>query len=298
MSRIKTEPSPPPALKTTQEWFGSIIARPIDENSCMNPRSPSGQPMEKEAMQFILPSPTLKPHQRIEIYNQQYWWRLLSILHDITPLVVRLFGYFDFNQKIGFPYLTAYPPHSWALNPLGYRMVDWLKENYHEEDKALVVRAADVDIAYNDGFLESRLPPLTQDNLPVPGDLSSIVNRKIYLQPSVYLYKMDDHLFPFRKEIINHDPEYWEEHDFPELIKEKEVCTILYRNAANNMCWEEIHPAEHFLLSLFQKGASIEDACGLLEQQNPEIVETAIASLSEWFQKWVVCGLLSLQKKS
>ncbi|NGX58845.1 MAG: hypothetical protein K940chlam3_01753 [Chlamydiae bacterium] len=283
---------PPILLKSTQEWFGSIIARPIDENNKMNPTSPSGQPMKEEAKEYILPSLTLKPHQRIEIYNQQYWWRLLSILHENFPLVVRLFGYFDFNQRIGFPYLCAYPPHTWSLNPLGYKIVQWLEDHYHEKDKALVIHAAQVDEAYNDSFLEATYPPLSLETLPTPNDINSILNKPLTLQPSVTLYKMDYHLFPFRTEMLEQEPEYWEEHDFPELVKENKVCTILYQNASNNMCWKEIHPAEYYLLTLFQKGTTIEQACDSLEEQDQKIVDDAIENLSEWFQKWVIRGLL------
>lgn len=97
-------------LKKTQLWFGSIIGRPIDEDSKMNPISPAGQPIEIEACDFIRPSPTLRPAQRIQIYNQQYWWRLLSSMHETFPLVTRLFGYHDFNKIIAIPYLVKFPP--------------------------------------------------------------------------------------------------------------------------------------------------------------------------------------------
>src|SRR4051812_44875922 len=100
----------PTQLKRMQEWFASIITRPVDEESRINPLSPEGVPMEQEACRYITPSATLLPAQRIQIYNQQYWWRLLSIMHELYPLVTRLFGHRDFNQTIAIPYLVKYPP--------------------------------------------------------------------------------------------------------------------------------------------------------------------------------------------
>jgi len=272
----------PKMLKETQRWFASIITRPIDINSKINPVSPSGQPIVKEAKQFILPSPTLEPHQRIEIYNQQYWWRLLTILHENLPLLVRLFGYTDFNQTIGFPYLCAYPPDTWSLNPLGTRAVDWVEKHYNKEDRDLVLNATKVDVAYNDNFFIAENTPL-----------NDLTEDPLTLQPTVSLYRLDYHLFPFRQEMMNEEPEYWEEHPFPELVKEKDVCTILYRNQSHNMCFEEIDLAEHFLLSLFQKGSTITEACNVLEQQDSEMVSHAEKHLTEWFQKWVMRGLLT-----
>jgi len=280
----------PEMLLKTQKWFAGIITRPIDLNSNMNPISPAGLPMKEEAKDYILPSPTLEPYQRIEIYNQQYWWRLLTILHDNLPLLTRLFGYTDFNQVIGFPYLTACPPDTWSLNPLGSRAVDWLEKTYHEKDRSFVLDAAKLDVAYNDGFTMPQLPPVTLDE---NGDINDLLNQKLTLQPTVSLYRMDYHLFPFRQEMLGEAPEYWEEHPFPELVKEKDVCTLLYRNQAHNMCFEEIDPAEHFLLSQFEKGRTIAKACEALEQQGPGIVRKAENHLSEWFHKWAVRGLLT-----
>lgn len=245
--------------------------------------------MAEEAKKYILPSPTLEPHQRIEIYNQQYWWRLLTILHENLPHLVRLFGYTDFNQTIGFPYLCKYTPNSWSLNPLGNRVVEWLEKHYHEEDRKLVLNVARVDVAYNDSFFIAEHPPLSIDGSP---DMSQMIDQPLTLQPTVSLYRMNYHLFPFRTEMMNEEPEYWVEHSFPELIKEEDVCTILYRNKSHNMCWEEIDLAEHFLLTLFQKGSTIAEACESLEHQNAELIHQAEENLVGWFQKWTIRGWL------
>lgn len=278
----------PQELLETQRWFGSIIERPIDINSRMNPISPSGVSMEEEAKAYILPSPTLMAHERIQIYNQQYWWRLLSILHENLPLLVRLFGYVDFNQTIGFPYLTDHPPDSWSLNPLGSKVVEWLEKNYDQEDRDFVIDAAHVDVAYNDGFTALQLPPLSQED-----NLYALLEIPLRLQPSASLYRFDSHLFPFRQTMLQKEPDYWEEHDFPKLAKGAQVCTLLYRNKKLNLTFEEIHPSEHFLLSLFQKGTTIAQACDALEAQPSFMTQEAEAKLPEWFQKWALRGLLA-----
>ncbi len=288
MSDVIFDSTVPHTLKLTQQWFGNIIARPIDENSRMNPLSPSGQPMKEEAKQFITPSPTLESHRRIEIYNQQYWWRLLSILHDIFPLVTRMFGYFDFNQTIAMPYLLDHPPDSWSLNPLGSRLPDWIQNNYHNNDKSFVYDAAAIDLAYNDGFLMPHNPPLSQKDLPNSDEFSSLLNKRLVLQPHIYLFPLNYHLFQFRDEMLEEKPEHWEEHDFPKLDKEKRYTFCLFRNFRHNMCWEEIDEPELFLLNLFKQGTTIDEACAVLEEEHEEWIEDSAGKLSEWFQKWVV----------
>lgn len=293
------DPKVPSKLRQTQEWFASIITRPIDENSKMNPVSPKGFPMKEEAKHYIRPNKVLAPHQRIELYNQQYWWRLLSNLHEIFPFLTRLFGYELFNQTIGVPYLIKYPPNQWSLNTLGSRLPKWIEEDYHEEDRELVLNAAKIDCAFNDAFLVHTMPALQLSQLPDPNDISSLLNLNLFLQPHLHLFRFSHDLFALRKEMIKKEGDYWIDHDFPELPAEREYFYVLFRNSHQNISWEEVSHAEYILLESFKTGTSIEKACENLEEQASNILQEAFAHLALWFQKWVIRSWLSLnQRKS
>ena len=285
----------PNKLKRTQIWFGSIIGRPIDEDSRMNPISPSGHPMEIEACDYIRPSPTLRPAQRIQIYNQQYWWRLLSSLHESFPVTTRLFGYHDFNRMIAIPYLVKYCPHSWSLNDLGDRLEQWVEEEYEAEDKSLVMDAVNLDWAFNKTFWAAHKEPILMSNLPVEGDPTSLLGEKIYLQPHVQLFEFDYDLFTFRNEFLKQEPEYWIDHDFPKLKKDKKYFMILFRTSVNDLQWLEAMPAEYALLKLFQEGCTIDDACQWMEDQEDAFYQEAAQNLPGWFQKWIIHRLLTLK---
>jgi hypothetical protein len=273
------DPNLPKLLKNTQEWFASIITRPINIQNEMMRISPSGKPMEIEALEHILPSPTLKPHQRIELYNQQYWWRLLNTLHEIFPFLTRLFGYTDFNAKIAFPYMVKYPSNHWSLNEIGSRLPQWILEEYHEPDQELCYRAALIDCAHNDSFFVPELPA-------VDTDLETLFSTPLQLQPYLHLYQFPYDLFTFRKDLMEQEPEYWEENDFPELPKGKVYSFVLYRTKNLDMAWKEISSTEYALLGLFQKGGSIENGCEWLEGEPKEIQEEAEKGLQKWFQEW------------
>ena len=192
----------PSTLKRTQKWFASIITRPIDEDSRMNPISPSGNRMEEEAYEFIIPSPTLRPAQRIQIYNQQYWWRLLNCLHENFPFVTRLFGYHDFNQTIGIPFLNKYPAHHWSLGVLGDLLPQWIDEEYHADDKNLVKDAVLLDWSYHRSFFVASHPILSSKALPDPADVSYFLTQKLCLQPHVNLFQFNYDLVGLRNEMI------------------------------------------------------------------------------------------------
>jgi len=283
------DPSVPLKLKTTQQWFGGVISQPIDENSLINPIAPSGNAIETEAPLYISPGPKLLSHQRIQIYNQQYWWRLLTVMQENFPLVTRLFGYHDFNQTLAMPYLVKYPPHHWTLNDLGDRFADWVEEEYHATDKELVLFSAQIDWAYTFSFVCEEAPKISQ---------SEIDSSTLYLQPHLFCFVLPYDLFQFRRQFLLKDPDYWVENDFPKLEHYPEGengCFVLYRNQINDILTERISFEEMTLLKQLQAGRRLDDICAWLEEQPQEsqLYKAASAELGLWFQRWAKLNWLT-----
>jgi hypothetical protein len=273
----------PQKLKNIQTWFGAIIARGIGIRSRINPQTPSGNSIVDEAARYITPSATLQPWERIQIYNQQYWWRLLDILHENLPFVTRLFGYQDFNELLAIPYLEQYPPDDWSLNTLADRFPQWLAENYHENDKQLVHDALLIDIAFNRGFFAEEHPSLKKEDLS-----TQLLKTPIYLQPAITLFNLPYNLFSFREEILKEtDGDHYLSHPLPKL--DRTPCSfIIYRDHFLNMRWETLEPQAYLLLSQFEKGATFEEACGQLD------ADTAEKDLKHWFNTWISTEWLTL----
>ncbi len=283
------DPQVPGQLKEIQSWFGSIIGRRMDPGSCMMSVSPSGVAMSEEASIYIRPSPTLKPEQRIQIYNQQYWWRLLSIMQDNFPLVTRLFGYAEFNVTISEPYLEKYPPRHWSLNILGDRLLYWMEEEYLGDNRELVKNAAALDHAYLMCFLTSEKSPINFLDTP----LEDITEEKLSLQPHLFLFTWDYDLITLRQEMLKESPDYWVDHDFPVMNKSEQFNFVLYRNKVLNVYVERIDALEFEVLKLFQQGMSIDGFCEWIESQQASKAEKAEASLQHWFQSWTAkCWLV------
>jgi hypothetical protein len=284
----------PESLKREQQWFGSIIGRPIDENSCMNPISPSGRSMEEEAAEHIQPSPTLRPAQRIQIYNQQYWWRLLNTLQESFPLLSRLFGFYDFNRSIAVPYLEKYPPRHWSLSFLGDRLLQWCQEDYHAKDKKLVLQAAELDYAFSDCFIVGEVAPITMEDIATEKAALAILEKVIYLQRFVCLFEYEYDFFKYRIDFLEKNHDHWLENDFPPMDNSRPFYYALYRTKKNDISWKEITRGEFLILSLFQKGASVDDICEMLENQ-PDLYPEAAEKMQLWFHEWAQRGWLSLK---
>jgi hypothetical protein len=275
----------PPRLFEIQNWFASIITSPLIDNEHSQPTTVRGNSLVAEAENFLIPSPTLTPFERIQIYNQQYWWRLLNVLHHHFPFLTRLFGCWDFDQTIGVPYLLACPPDHWTLFPLGKQLPLWIKKHYHHPDRNLVLIAAQLDWAFESGFVANQLPPLNT-LCHTMEDAERLAEQKLRLQPHISLFKCKNHYLGFREAFLEQEEDYWVEHDFPEIERDGPYYFAIFRNPQTSMRWIRIRPSQYFLLKQFEKGASLTDACQKLEEKGGELYKEAFPNIQTWFQEW------------
>ncbi|MCH9627532.1 MAG: hypothetical protein S4CHLAM2_11730 [Chlamydiales bacterium] len=261
-----------------QKWFGALISQPLQEDHKIAAQTPFGTDVKQEAKKYIAPSPTLAPFQRIELYHQQYWWRLLNCLQENFPLLARLYGYTNFNQSIGVPYLTAHPPNHWGLFQLGQTLPNWLRE---ERFSDLDCDAASIDAAAQRAFWVGGAEPVDFTTLSE----KEILSKKLTLQPHVKLFKLGGDLFTFRTTVLKEEVGYWEDNPFPE-VKEGHSYFVLYRNLENEVRWKELSFGEFRLLSYFNQGTTIQKACEKLEQKGGKACAEAEELLPLWFREW------------
>ncbi len=270
----------PPTLLASQSWFAQVITRPIDGDSRMLSISPSGRPMSEEAADYITPNERLGSAERIQIYNQQYWWRLLSTLQENFPTLTRLFGYTDFNRSLATPFLLAHPSHHFSLARLGDKLSDWIDECYIAPDKALALSSAQIDWAYQALFV-------APSPLPISPSLD-LLSKKMRLQPHLRLFTLPFNLFSFRAEFLKKDVDHWTEAmSFPPLREEGPYFFLLYRTSQNLIQYREIEQGQWTLLHLIAGGASLDEACNELEAQGGSGAKEAQGSLHLWIQEWI-----------
>lgn len=279
------DPLVPENLKETQEWFGSVITMPLINLENVRERSRRGELVEDEAKRFIVSQGALTAHRRIELYAQQYWWRLLRVLQDAFPQLVRILGYEEFNNKIATPYLEDCPPHSWALNLLGDTLPKWIGSKWRDEE--LLYLSALVDYAFVEGFVIKELPSIKDGGLP----LDQIAVKPLVIQPTTHLFALPFDLFSFRKELLKEEPPYWQDNPLPELLREP-LYFVLWRNADRDMAWKAISKEEWHLLNHFQTPKTLEEALAWLE--NTPTLNKVEESLTEWFSRWTANNWITL----
>ncbi len=247
--------------------MGEIIARPLRQLGEYD-LPIYDEKIAQSIEERMAPGPYLSASQRLGIYNQQFWFRMFVILQSDYPSLLRLFGYEEFNRFIVEPYILKYFPNHWSLSSLGRKLPQWIAEEYGDEDKWLVQQLATIDALYE------RLP------LVRPSPKLEDINGPIYLQPFVAIVDLEGDLLKFREELLREEPNYWQERDFPKIDGGG---SFVLAGKQGEIEYEKISPAQALLLRAFEKGATLEEACHLLQGT---MIEEAERNIGDWFRKW------------
>jgi len=108
--------------------MAAAVMTPLTSRETMVRRRPDGVPMESEAAAWVKPSAGMSSFERLEIYNRQYWFRVLASLREDFPGLRAVLGRTRFEAMIK-AYLAECPSRSFTLRDLGSRLPDWLPLN-------------------------------------------------------------------------------------------------------------------------------------------------------------------------
>src|SRR5207302_6276989 len=111
-----------------QRTMARAVMQPLTPAENMSRLAPNGGPMTRYAARFIKPNDRLTSFERLEIYNRQYWWRLMACMADDFPGLQAVLGNRCF-EALCKAYLVDCPSHSFTLRNLGRDLEGWLKKN-------------------------------------------------------------------------------------------------------------------------------------------------------------------------
>jgi hypothetical protein len=139
------------------------------------------------AASFIAPNSQLSAFERLEIYNRQYWYRVLSAIAEDFPALRAVVGAATF-EKLSIAYLNAHPSRSFSLRNLGSKLPEWLASNTGRASRRhwLAVDVARIEWAFVESFDSAEHDPLTLEQIATL-DASS----RLALQPHLQLMALD-----------------------------------------------------------------------------------------------------------
>ncbi len=115
-------------LAEIQQRMYAAVVQPLAPGEHMQPRTRDGKSMHDAASEFIKPNDRLSSFERLEIYNRQYWFRVLGALDEDFSGLRAILGVRKF-EVLCKAYLVDCPSESFTLRNLGARLESWLLDH-------------------------------------------------------------------------------------------------------------------------------------------------------------------------
>jgi len=285
-------------LAALQKAVARAVMQPLTRNERMQRVAPGGGRMKTYAARYIKPNDRLTSFERLEIYNRQYWFRVLSGLAEDFPGLRAVLGSQRF-EAMSKAYLTDRPSRSFTLRNLGARLETWLRQNPRWiGDRRLLaldmVRLEWADIEAFDGQAKPALRSEDLSEIDVP-------SLHLSLQPYVRLlelhYPVDDLLLEVKHGEDNAD---FASNAVQERKKRSKVRAVAKLKPAQiflavhrldfSVYFRRIEREEFFLLNAVRSGKTIERAIELAFRKSSVPAEDRAAFVQHSFQTWATLG--------
>lgn len=235
------------------------------------------------ASAFIKPNSQLSSLSRLEIYHQQYWWRLQSALIEDFPGLRAVLGARRFDRLMD-DYLAAHGSTSWNLRDLGQHLEAFLRERpeLSEPYAALALDMARVEWARVIAFDGAQHPAfdLGASAAECPGRLR--IGLQSFVTLAAVSYPVDRMLGRLRQGKIRlRRPQ-----PLPSTLHlaiHRQDFSVYYRRLA---------PGEFFLLASLRDGVPLETACADALKRSAVSMSEFELQVQRWFAHWAQLGWL------
>ncbi len=283
-------------VELQHRMFGAIL-QPLTASEQMQPRSRDGRSMQEVVAEFIKPNDRLSSFERLEIYNRQYWFRVLGALDEDFPGLRAIIGQRRFEAMCK-AYLVDRPSESFTLRNLGARLEPWLQSHpeWTQPRTALaldMVRLEWAEIEAFDGAAEPVLIP--QDALA--SDPDPQFNLQPYLQLLRLRYPVDDLLVAIRQDgsgsamASNAVSERHKRTRVRKVALQKPQSVFLaVHRIDDSVYFKRLEPEAFKFLNALREGKSLSGAAGRAFAGGGVSESKLLSTLQNWFKDWSTLG--------
>jgi len=286
------------ALKQLQRRMADAVMRPLTPRAAMQKTWIDGQPTKNIAAEFIKPNDRVDSFERLEIYNKQYWFRLLDSLDDDYPGLRAVLGEKKFVQACE-KYIERHPSTSFTLRNLGRHLEKFLrgKPDLTTPHHELALDMARFEWAQAEAFDNEGLPVLSEDDLHRKDPLKLRLRLQPYVMLLEFDYPVDDFLIAVKKgglgrgessNTIELDRET-RSSKRPRLPKRAKTWLAVHRHD-NDLYYKKLEPEAHRILINLRKGMTVEKACAKALEKTSDANVNWPEKIKEWFQLWTTLG--------
>jgi hypothetical protein len=291
-----------PRLEQIQRWLQAVIMHPDGVEAGIDSAEARGEidVTAEHVEQVVDPSKRRTSIERIEVYANAYYARLLECLRDEFPALLHAVGEEVFDG-LSFGYLQSYPSTSYTLSDLGRHFVQFLEETRprDEEDESpswpdFMIDLARLERTYGeifDGPGAERLKLLDVEDIQriQPDEWPSARLAPVPCLRLLFLrYPVQEYATGVRKK---EDPPLPDPQ--PTWLAVSRINYVVRR-------WTLSHLQYDLLAALIagqSVGEAIEQAASAASQSG-ESLERLADNLRSWFQEWSSAGFFQTIEKS
>lgn len=273
-------------LAELQAWFGRMIGTRLPDAYSGNPLEVSDPQARDLADAHLRGKGGMGGFARLGVYNQQYWFRLVTVMQADYTCAIHLMGLRSFND-FAIRYLLAHPPASPFLAELDGGFTAFLEAHYQGRDREAVLQAIRYERALSKAFDAPDGETVSGAGL-VP---EALMAARLRLAPHVTALHVDWDFAEYRSRCAT-DESLEAEMDPP---RPQRADLVIHRDADLEVLKSPVTGPALAVLSAFP-GTLGEVFAKLEGTLSPEAQSEMEAGLGAWFQAWVAEGWLCLDR--
>lgn len=285
-------------LASIQKAVARAVMQPLTRDEHMKPVGPGGVNMRRYASRYIKPNDRLTSFERLEIYNRQYWFRVLGSMNEDFPGLRAILGDRRF-ENMSRAYLVDCPSQSFTLRNLGSRLEAWLRRNprWIADKKELALDMACLEWADIEAFDGEAEPVLKPQELAS----SSTAKLKLRLQPYVQLlklsYPVDDLVLQVREDDTGPDYASNAVNERRKrrtvravtALKPQQIFLVVHR-VDFSVYFRRVDGEEFAILNALRSGKTISQALEVAFKRSPIPEFDRAAYVRQCFETWAALG--------
>ena len=285
-------------LLAIQRQMAAAVMTPLTPSERMRHVASNGRSLRAVANKIIKPNDRLTSFERLEIYNRQYWFRVLSGFAEDFPGLRAILGTRAFD-RVAQTYLKDCPSTSFTMRNIGSKLESWLRKHpkFAGPRQQLAIDMVRLEWAEINAFDGKRETPLT------PADLAKANPPKLRLRLQPYItlldlkYPVDDLLLAVRKdaEDVSVASNAMNERHKTKRVKavagmKPSPIFLAVHRLGEEVYFRRLEREEFAILSFLRDGKSLNAAIDAgLRRSNTPVTERPLL-IQKWFQTWSTLG--------
>ncbi|MBI3544224.1 MAG: putative DNA-binding domain-containing protein [Deltaproteobacteria bacterium] len=268
---MRKETKSQPSLAELQSWLRWVIVDPMGVEDALEHRE--GEPRPR-CLEAIAENGPLSRLERLDVYAEAYYARLLECLEQDFPALKRVLGDDIFRGLVAH-YLDAHPSTSFTAAELGKELPGFIASWELAQSLPYLADLARFEWAHVAAFFAAEWPAFDLERFRALGE-SEWPGVKLSLDPSVHLIESDWNV-----------DDVWEDDKQP--AEEGRRYLVVYRAALRSRA-EKVSELEFRVLQLLAEGCALGEVCEKIELALD--VDAEMPPLMDWFRGWIESGVV------